>query len=103
MTPPTAEKTATLNFRVSEDIPEMLRELAEDASVSMTDYVTALIRTSYRTRFPDKASRHETPLERLERQLLLQAPRQNRARPGGKRKSRTLAEFEAAFLQPKRK
>jgi hypothetical protein len=104
MTPPLPpEKTAALSFRVTDEIPEMLRELADDASVSMTDYVTALIRTAYRHRFPAKASAHETPIERLERQLFSQTSRQGK--PQGRKRGNDLALLEAALppKAPKRK
>ena len=67
---PSAEKTATLNFRVSEGVSEMLRQLAEDAGISMTDYVSTFIRTKYRQKFPKKAHAYETAHERLVREIL---------------------------------
>jgi hypothetical protein len=77
MAPPSAEKTATLNFRVSPEIPDMLRQLAEVSDVTMTEYVTIVIRAAFTRRFPDAAAAYQTPAERLEREILvLGAPRQ---------------------------
>jgi uncharacterized protein (DUF1778 family) len=69
MTPP-KEKSATLNFRVDEHVPEMLKQLAELAGMSMTDYVTTFIRATYRAQFPDRANAFETPAERFARQIM---------------------------------
>ncbi|MGH7294135.1 MAG: hypothetical protein ACRELB_04350 [Polyangiaceae bacterium] len=79
MTPP-YEKTATMNFRVGEDVPKMLGQLAEAAGLTKTDYITTVIRAAYKQRFPKKASAFETPAEQLERDLLAQDPRQERYR-----------------------
>lgn len=87
MAPP-AERSATLNFRTSEDVPVMLKELAESAGVSMTDYVVTLIRAQYKLAFPEKAHAFETPAERLERQML--SPQESR------RQERYRAELDAA-------
>jgi len=69
MVPPT-EKTATLNFRTSDDVVEMLKQLAESAGMNMTEFVETVIRVQYRQAFPEKAHAYETAAERLERQLL---------------------------------
>jgi len=86
---PTPEKTATLNFRVSEHVSEMLRQLAEDAGLSLTEYVTTFIRAQYKRTFPEKASAYETAAERFERQIITGQPRETqdqrgRGRKGGK-------------------
>jgi hypothetical protein len=69
MAPP-AEKTATLNFRVTEGVSEMLRQLAEDAGMSMTDYVATFIRAQFCQRFPKKARAYESPHERMMREII---------------------------------
>jgi antitoxin component of RelBE/YafQ-DinJ toxin-antitoxin module len=69
MTPP-SEKTSSLNFRVDAEVPEMLRQLAEQAGLSMTEYVVTFVRASYKVKFPTKAHAYETAAEKFERELL---------------------------------
>lgn len=66
----TQEKGTTLNFRVSEDVAEMLRQLAEGAGLTMTDFVVTFVRATYKHKFPDKAHAYETPAERFEQEIL---------------------------------
>src|ERR1700733_12895251 len=82
---PAGDKTTTLNFRVEAEVPEMLRQLAESAGLSMTEYVVKLIRAMHREEFPDRAREYETAAEKLDRQLL------------GRRQDRYRAELDAAF------
>ncbi len=84
-TPDKSEGPSTLTFRVDPDVPEMLKKLAKEAGVSMTEYATILIRAMYRERFPGGAEDALTPAERLERQLL------------GNRQDRYRGEIDAAF------
>ena len=63
-------KVATLNFRVSNHVARMLRQLAAEADLSMTAYIETFVRASFKRRFPDRAREYETAAERFERQLL---------------------------------
>jgi hypothetical protein len=62
-------RVKTLNFRVDASVSAMLHELAAEAKLSLTEYVTVFIRTMYKSKHPDKARLHETPLESFSRRV----------------------------------